>query len=53
MSLCGKQTDFRVAACPKTEAGKPASGLAVFLQPDKGHGLILKAPRLYQTQGSR
>ena len=46
-----QQTDLSVSPRPKAQAVKPAVRLPVFLQPDKCHRLIAKAPRLNEPQG--
>ena len=51
VSFACKQTDFRVASCPKAQPVKPCTGFPVCFQPDKGDSLIPKAPCFYQTQG--
>ena len=48
-----QQAHLRVGPGPEAQPVKPAIRLAVLFQPDKGHALILKAPRLDQPQSLR
>ena len=48
-----QQAHLRVGPRPKAQPIKPAIGFLVLFQPDKAHGLILKAPRLDEPQGLR
>ena len=48
-----QQAHLCVGPCPKAQPVKPAVCLSVLFQPDKAHGLILKAPCLDKPQGLR
>ena len=53
MAPLGKQADFRVFSRLIAQSVKPCGTFAVQFQPNKGHGLKGKAPRLNQTQRLR
>ena len=53
MAPCCQQADLGVSPRPKAQPVKPTARLFILFQPDKGHGLILKAPRLNEPQGLR
>ena len=53
MAPCGQQADLGVSPRPKAQPVKPTVRLFILFQPDKGHGLILEAPRLNKPQGLR